>query len=210
MTGKFMCKKVFLISGILILLTLDIFGQTKVDVNSFGKRVQLDGFLLEWKTKNALTWGKSDNQWHWGAMSTPEGLAGYFYLKGNMKCRNWAFTINPGKAGPFSIVIPDSVHRSSYYATDDKFSDGNGGQTVEWVIPWDSIGTDSLGAYAVNISAVNGCGDTLDPMLVTGKKQKAPGVFSSAVTSRIFLAGVLFSVLIALRVRLRNRTGRKQ
>ena len=205
-----MNKAVLLISGLLVLLSLNVFGQTKVDVNTYGKRVQLDGFLLEWKTRNALTWGKDDQKWYWGAMNTPEGLAGYLLSKGDMKCRNWVFTINTGKAGPVSIFVPDSTHRSPYYATDDKFTEGNGGQTVEWVIPWDVVGIDSLGAYAVKLSAENGCGDTLDPMLVTGKKQKAPGVFSAAVISRIFLAGVLFSVLIALRIRLRNRTGQKR
>jgi hypothetical protein len=210
-TGMFVMRKlVIIITGIIALLSVNVFAQLKVDVNSFGRKIQLDGFLLEWKTQNALTWGKNDQKWNWGIITTPEGLSGYFLSKGNVKCRNWFFTIDPGKADPVSITIPDSAHHSSYYAIDDKFSEGSGGLTVEWVIPWDSIGIDTLGAYAVKLSAVNNCGDTLDPLLITGKKEKAPGVFSSALISRILLAGALLSVLIVLRIRIRNRTARKR
>lgn len=206
-----MRKLLLIISGIVTLLSVNVFAQVKVDVNTFGRKIQLDGFLLEWKTQNALTWGKNDQKWNWDIISTPEGLSGYFLSKGNVKCRNWFFTIDPGKkTAPVSITIPDSGHHSSYYAIDDKFSGGNGGLTVEWVIPWDSIGIDTQGAYAVKLSAVNSCGDTLDSLLITGKKEKTPGVFSSALISRILLAGVLLSVLIVLRIRIRNRTGRKR
>ncbi|MDR2591786.1 MAG: hypothetical protein LBC59_03160 [Chitinispirillales bacterium] len=43
-----------------------------------GRKIQVDGFLLEWRGAAANVWPGS--KWLWDAVSTPEGIAGYVSL----------------------------------------------------------------------------------------------------------------------------------
>lgn len=193
---------------VLILSFINISAQTKVDINNYGHKIQLDGFLMEWNLKAAKKWDKNQH-FFWDAVNTSEGLAGFIKSAGKLTCKNWNFTVDPEKAAPFNIRIPSESLETNFYAIDRQAFDSTGMISLEWLIPWDSIAFDSSGEYAVSLSGTSGCGDTLDPLFLTGKQGKAPGIISAALLFRVGLFVILLLILIVLRIRIRNRTARK-
>ena len=76
---------------------------------------------------------------------------------------------------------------------------------AEWVIPWDSITTDSSGAYQIGLLAFDGCKDTLRPVIFTGRKF-AP---QKASWGKVYTKGLSLAVLIVFLYYYQQRTKRK-
>jgi hypothetical protein len=148
-----------------------------IAVERHGRRVQIDGFLLEWNSKDANRWAGS--AWAWDAINTADGVAGYFSSKDGLACSSWVFTIdaaNTGKA--LSIKIPEQ-RATDFFAFDKGSLENDGTYALEWVVPWNVFETgvnDNGGrdAYAIILNATSDCGDTLAPLRLSVIRENTP------------------------------------
>jgi|WetSurMetagenome_2_1015567.scaffolds.fasta_scaffold16751_4 hypothetical protein len=196
-----------------VLVLLPFFSAYSLDtasISTSGRRIQLDGFLLDWVEKGRHVW-KNSHGWVWDAVNTPEGLAGYFHC-GMVACSSWTFyaDLHRFKTRPWNMALGDSSQsgdagfKAARTARDTMFS-----ITFEWIIPWDSLALDSSGAYAVHIAAESGCADTLDPFLIVGRMGTAVSALPPRFTQRVVLIVVLLAVFIALQLAMRKKTRRR-
>jgi len=175
-----------------------------VDISRCGRRIQLDGFLIEWKENNRHAWSGSDN-WYWDAINTPEGVAGYFYSAA-VRCSSWTFHADARQ--PCSMTVPDTdtgKMKNVFFCANRTPQAKGFTLTVEWILPWDSVAVDSGGTYAVHVTGNSTCGDTLQPLLVTGSIEalkKRGGLLSRFGGWSIVIAAF---AAVALMVRLKIR-----
>ena len=183
-----------------------------VDINRYGRPVQVDGFLMEWSIRTARAWSKAaDTDWYWDAVNTSEGLSGYFRSERRSSCSDWIFTIDPhGIARPLTMHVPADTQGSMYFKSDRGLYDSAGIIVLEWVIPWDSVGLDTSGNYAISIFGNSACGDTLPSLLLTGTKEKRTITPRAGAIVRYLLAIVVIVVYIIVTIRIRSRTPRKE
>jgi hypothetical protein len=201
------CRLVWLV---LLLSNIPSSSLDTLSISSSGRRIQLDGFLLDWVEKGRHVW-KNSNGWVWDAVNTPEGLAGYFHC-GMVACSSWTFyaDLHRLKTQPWRMSLGDSSQsgnagfKAARNARDTMFS-----ITFEWVVPWDSLTLDSNGAYAVHIAAESGCADTLDPFLIVGRMGTADSALPPRFTERVVLIVVLLAVFIAFQLAMRKKTRRR-
>lgn len=178
-----------------------------VNIDRSGRRIQLDGFLMDWNEKNKHPWGGSA-VWTWDAVKTTEGIAGYFHAK-SAPCSSWTFYIDPRHASSRPIALRSGAG-SSMYRTAGSLHDGSFAVTFEWIIPWDSLSIDGAGTFAVNCAGVSGRGDTLRPLLMTGSVSRKPDWLPSRFTERVVLIGVLLVLFLVLQRKVRKKSHRRE
>ena len=156
--------------GLLFLVAAPMVGAVEVhSVLRNGRSIQLDGFLLEWKQSDSRFLSK-DSLWRYDVINTREGLTGYFASTPHFKCGLWKFRFLPHQLSPHAgmdlIASLDSLR--PFYRTAPLSNAPKGGIAAEWIIPWDSIWHDSMGAYQVGLFAFDTCCDTISPLILTG------------------------------------------
>ena len=176
------------------LLTANVFAVEIHAIGKTGRAIQLDGFLMEWRKDSAKVWG-ADSLWQWDALGTREGLAGYFKARGKrLKCTDWTFRFLPRRLSPYvtmDVCMAEKADQTFYRvalpgATPDSM------MVAEWVVPWDSITTDSSGAYQIGLMAFDGCMDSLQPLIFTGRKFTP----HKAAWGKVYTKGLSLAVLI--------------
>jgi hypothetical protein len=181
-------------------------------VNRSGRRIQLDGFLMDWIAQERRPWGGSSG-WVWDAVNTPEGVAGYFHSR-REQCSSWVFFTDASrlKSKPWEMRVSGTAEMTNtFYRATSAAHDSAHALTVEWVIPWDSIAADSSGAYAIHVAGRSACGDSLQPLLLAGslyamvKHSWLPPRFAE----RIILIVVLLAVFIVMQFKVRKKTHRR-
>jgi hypothetical protein len=180
-----------------------------VDVHSVsrnGRSIQLDGFLLEWKQSDARLLS-NDSLWRYDVVNTREGLTGYFASTIHAKCGLWKFRFLPHRLSPRAgmdlAASLDSGH--SFYRTAPLSDIPGGGIAAEWIIPWDSIWHDSSGMYQVGLFAFDTCGDTINPLILTGHVYQEPRPRWGGVYLKAIMLGVMMIVLYYLQQQARKR-----
>ncbi len=200
------------------ILVLFVFGCSVAQQNYFVKeherRIQLDGFLLEWKSSSSKNWYK-DSLWLWDVINTPEGITGYFKSKMTPECSDWTFTFkNNDNSRKFIIAIrKDTLNKgnSDFYQIDRQTLSTSGIVIVEWVIPWDSLKIDSSGLYKIHVTGVSACGDSLAEITMSGNQKisKSRSVWSGTAIRFVMIA-VLAIVFIYMRRKVRKKRSRKK
>jgi len=206
--------KTFIIGKFIILLILTALkteAQQDFDISGIGKKIQTDGFLMEWSSKTVKNWYR-DSLWYWDAINTPDGVSGYIRSKNAVNCSSWVFTIDPyGETTPLNIRIPCDT-ASEFYCLDYQAYDSLKLITFEWVLPWESMEVDSDGVYSVRVTAKSECGDSLSSMLLIGSKKKKDEFFSKGFYIRIILISLLlyaFTTIILRVTQKKRRTVRR-
>ncbi len=185
--------------AIVLAVAFDACALTTYSITKTGRRVQLDGFLLEWIKDSAKTLG-TDTRWTWDALNTKEGLTGYFKAPASAGS-DWSFAFLPQRLSTYSKMnlrfSPDSA--KSFFRVSLPGASLDSSMVAEWVIPWRNIAIDSLtGDYKVGVMAFDGRGDTLPPVVFTGRafreKTQAPWgkVYSKAVVLLILLIALFY------------------
>ena len=178
------------------------------EIDRYGKRIQLDGFLVEWSQKTVKQWGNSaGSKWYWDAINTPEGLAGYVRSGRRVDCSNWVFSFEPQN---FVMTVPEESTDSSLYRVDKRLYDSLGTVVLEWVIPWGKTGLDANGTYTVNLRGLSTCNDSLPALVLTGTREKNSGIVTPSVILRLLLIITLIIVYAVIYFRFRKRTVRKE
>ena len=176
-----------------------------------GRRIQLDGFLIDWQEKTRRQWAGSTT-WFRDAAATQEGVAGYFTNQ-SAPCSSWTMYIAARGLirPPWEIRTSNGNAHTGWYRTRHTYHDGVNAITIEWLIPWDSLAVDSCGAYAIHIVGHSDCGDSLEPLYLTGNiyavigKSSLPRIFSV----RFIVLVVMLGLFIGLQYVVRKKTRRR-
>jgi hypothetical protein len=176
-----------------------------------GRKIQLDGFLLDWSSKEANQWD-SGKKWFWDAVQTSEGLAGYFRSSDSLQCKHWVFSFSSADTSnkiATVVINNDSLSSSAYYQIDLGLYQNSRIFTCEWLIPYAELKVDTSKNYYCHISGVSGCQDTLQTIVLkgtlTGKNKKATW---SDVAQRVVLIVILAIMLLYVSRKIR-KPGRK-
>jgi hypothetical protein len=175
-------------------------------VSRNGRSIQLDGFLLEWKQGDAR-FLSNDSLWRYDVINTREGLTGYFASTRRFRCGLWRFRFLPHHLSLHAemdlIASLDSLR--PFYRTAPLSDVPGGGIVAEWIIPWDSIWHDSSGMYQVGLFAYDTCGDTISPLILTGRVYHETRPRWGGVYLKAILLGVMMIALYILQQRARRR-----
>jgi hypothetical protein len=211
----------------------DTVGKQEINMVRRGRKIQVDGFLLEWRGADANVWPGSD--WRWDAVSTADGVAGYVSLPagvvaggnkgidtGNASSVNrdnngsansdWVFelkAVNTGKS--LEINLPGRPS-GKYFAFDKEDFDAGGPLTAEWVVPWeffdDGDGEDSA-AYKLSISASGKTGGgalhTLVLTVAVPEEPRAPSGPLTRLSMIVIIAALTVTLAVIRRRQMRER-----
>ena len=209
---------------------VDAAGGKDVNLVRRGRKIQVDGFLLEWRGADANVWPGSD--WRWDAVSTADGVAGYVSLPagrrrgggsdgsgdGVNKDNNdgsaasagseWIFklrAVNTGRSMEINLPGPPS---GEFFAFDKEEFDSGGPLTAEWVVPWEFFedGADSS-AYKLSISASAG-GGALRPLVLTVEspaESQGPGGLLTRLVMLAVIAALTVTLVVIRRRQMRER-----
>ncbi|MBN1601198.1 MAG: hypothetical protein JW915_06290 [Chitinispirillaceae bacterium] len=194
-----------------LMLSVQLFSQESVEIDRYGKRIQLDGFLVEWSEKYSKKWD-SAGVWLWDVINTPEGISGYFKSTRALPCSSWNFLIeSSGNGKPFIITIPsaDEPHQQFYRFDHELFKESSR-LAVEWVIPWNAADLDNKGRYALDTRARDGCGDTLSSIMITGSKEPPQRIITGKIIIQAVAIVVLLVLYIVFRIKIMHQKRRKR
>jgi hypothetical protein len=185
------------------------FAKDSFDITRSGRKTQLDGFLMDWMEKNRRNW-EGSVRWSWDAINTPDGVAGYFHTSDATVCSSWVFRVDAGFHGPCEMVVSMVKDtENGFYCTSRSQQGKQSSITVEWILPWDSAAVDENGSYAMTITGNSACRDSLEPIVLTGKrseiKNTLPGYFALKIVAII----VLFMVFVFFQLKIRKKSRRK-
>jgi len=174
--------------------TVDPDTEHSMVVNRYGRRIQLDGFLLEWNAQSAYIWKHKEQLWYVDAIATPEGLSGYIRSDSSVSYSSWTFSFRQSsEKEPVWLKIPPS--ESNVYKIDRNLFDSLGVVTIEWVIPWENIVFDSIGGYRLFLTGTSACGDSMSVLKISGVKNQAE---KSVSIQLLIIRGMLIIVLIVV------------
>jgi hypothetical protein len=195
--------------GILVLFMACAVLGARVRIEEHGRTIQRDGFLPEWSPEEARTLGE-DTTLAWDALNTPEGLAGYVRFSPRSACSSWTVTFFPDMRAlqrPLAMRV-DTAGEGWFYSVYEWEDDTTGMLSAEWVIPWDTIRVDSTGEYEIGMYAASACGDTLEPVILTGNRaarEGTRGVFGPGLLARIAIVAALLVLYLVLQARARKK-----
>jgi hypothetical protein len=195
---------------IVTLIALTSAGDT-FDISRSGRKIQLDGFLMDWMEKNMQAWNGS-TLWSWDAINTTDGVAGYFHAGSAPACSSWVFKVDAGRNGPSEMIASAAKDtETAIYCTNRTRQLNHSSITMEWLFPWDSVVIDGNGTYAINITGNSTCGgDSLESMLLTGKKPLKPSILPKNFTLKLILIILLFVVFFGMQARIRKKIRRRE
>jgi hypothetical protein len=205
--------KYFFVFAAAFALVFDAWSMTTFTVTRTGRKVQLDGFLLEWP-KNDMKKMSPNWPWAWDAMNTAEGLTGYFKAPSSVG-EDWTFSFLPQRLSPYSrMTLSFSTDSGqSFYRVSKPASNPDSSMAAEWVIPWSRIAVDTPGDYEVGIMAYNGRGDTLPAMVLSGKAPRlsAASPWGKVYYKAIFLVALLFALFyVQKKAKKKTKSGKKK
>jgi hypothetical protein len=195
----------------IFITSYQIFSQQSVEIDRYGKRIQLDGYLIEWSEKHSKKWDSSRN-WFWDVVNTPEGISGYFRSEGAVACSSWTIIIeSSGNGKPLRINFPsNSADQLSFYRIDQELFKDSSKIVIEWVVPWKDADIDSKGKYALDIRAHSVCGDALPSIMITGSKEPPKKVITNKMIFQIIFIVILLILYILFRIKIRPQKPRKR
>lgn len=185
----------------------DALPMTTFTIAKTGRKVQLDGFLIEWPKDSAKKMSP-DSPWRWDAMNTREGLTGYFKAPASVG-NDWTFSFLPQRLSSYSklVVSFSSDSGQSFYRISRPGNNSDSSVIAEWVIPWTRIAVDSLDDYKVGIVANNDRGDTLPAMVLSGRAVRENGPSSwGRVYLKAILLGALVTMLFYVQKKIKKKT----
>jgi len=173
-----------------------------VNIVRNGRRIQVDGFLLEWSGADANVWPGSN--WRWDAVSTVDGVAGYVSFN-DTAAANWQLTLKAANTGrTLNISLPGKPSGENF-AYDKGAFDAGGPLTAEWIVPWDYFddGEDSA-TYELTLAASGADGGQLQPLVLTIVVQNEPRGPSGLLT-RAGMVAIIAALTVTLIITRRRK-----
>jgi hypothetical protein len=181
-----------------------------VDIDRYGKRIQLDGYLIEWNNRTAHVWDNS-GVWYWDAINTPEGIAGYIRSEHAVPCTSWTFVIEPsGNSEPLLINVSPGAPPQEHYSIDRDLLTSSSAISLEWIIPWDQADLDVHNQYAIDLRGRSACNEILPPLILSGSKDPPKRIITPKIIVQAVFIALLLTFYIIMRIRIRNQTLRRR
>jgi hypothetical protein len=184
------------------------------EVQKNGKRIQRDGFLLEWPVSEAVVLDGPGNV-RMNAVNTPEGLAGFVsYITDTIKTsQKLAFYPRAGVwTHPIEVTIGnDSTEPAGPFSVERVRTDTSEYVNIEWILAWDWIKPDSTGIYSVGLSVLPDSGADAATCVIKGKyivpssSQAKP----AGLRNQVILVVCLLGIYIYLRARAKKYMKKK-
>lgn len=198
--------------SVLLLLGFQLYSQQSTEIDRYGKRIQIDGYLVEWSEKTSKKWDNTVS-WLWDVVNTPEGISGYFRSETAVPCSSWNISIETaGSRKPFSInAVPGSATENRSFKIDQELYKETKKLVIEWVIPWEQADVDTLGRYALDIRSVASCGDTtVSSIMITGNKEPPVKIITNKVIIQGIFIVLLLTFYIVVRIKIMRKKHRKR
>jgi len=209
----------------------------KKDINVVrrGRKIQVDGFLLEWRGEDVNTWPGSS--WLWDAVSTADGVAGYVSLPAGIhtvnnagnnvvdsvvndavkndsgintsSCSDWVLTVQAVNTGKTLTIKLPGQPTGEFFAFDKGAFDAGGPLTAEWVVPWDFFddGSDA-DAYELSINAANAVAGALRPLVLSVEapgEPQAPSGLFTRLTMVVLIAALTIALVVVRRRQMKEK-----
>jgi hypothetical protein len=211
---------------------IDTVDKKSINAVRRGRKIQVDGFLLEWRGANANVWPGSD--WRWDAVSTAEGVAGYVSLPAGSVNRgvnvdnnpiintvndtsintpigfNWVITLRAVNTGRSLDIDLPGRPSGEFFAFDKVEFDAGGPLTAEWVVPWEFFddGEDSSD-YKLAITVAGGGGvGALRPLVLTVEvpaEPQGPSGLLTRLAMIVLIAALTVTLVVVRRRQMRER-----
>jgi len=190
-----------------------------------GRKIQVDGFLLEWRGEDANIWPGSD--WRWDAVSTVDGVAGYVSLPAgtikdivNNTINNDSTdaanrpdlvltlrAVNTGRT--LKINLPGQPS-GAHFAFDKEEFDAGGPLTAEWIVPWEYFDDDEedSATYELALAAEGADVGELRPLVLTivvPNEPRAPGGLLTRLTMVAAIAALTAVLIVTRRRQMREK-----
>ncbi len=167
-----------------------------------GRRIQLDGFLLEWSSKTRSPLGES-TQSFFDVVATPDGVAGYCIFSAAQKCGMQEIRLLPDMRALHRVVaiplvesaIPNTLCATSMNGTD---------RIVEWLLPWDSIPRKDSLSYRIGMVVMNACTSVVAVKTIIGEFKKPsspPRIISPMLITQGIVVLLLFVAFFYVKAR---------
>jgi hypothetical protein len=185
-----------------------LIAQQRYHVDQSGKPIQVDAFLIEWKSYDSDT-SEGAISVIWDAINTSQGVAGYIRYSSDDSCLLTEIKIFPDMNNFYDalkISFDSTVDEASFYAYEISQEKNTTSITTEWMIPWDSIPVDSLNQYEVGVIVSNSCGDIIKPFTLFGNRftDKNGRVFTPKVIAQIITIIILLLLFLRLKAKARK------
>ncbi|MBN1757646.1 MAG: hypothetical protein JW863_04980 [Chitinispirillaceae bacterium] len=181
-----------------------------VDPIRESRKIQLDGFLMEWSPATAAQWG-SDTSWRYDVMATPEGIAGYLRVRLTQGCARVRLCFSPDSGDSAAITLPvDSAASATYFRVDRSMIGEDSTCTVEWLFPWPAGHNPVMTPFSLSVAGTCGEKGMLPVLHFTCRYQKKKSGRTFGLIGRILLIGVLGALYLIVQAKIRNQSRRKE
>jgi hypothetical protein len=177
---------------------------SRANITATGRNIQMDGFLLEWKTENARIFA-GDGRLLWDASNTAEGFAGYVKMVMTDSCRPSALIICAGNGNCVDVSLQrDSIQTAAvvmFAVAGDSLR-----KTAEFLIPWKGLAAVANDSGLVKMRAVSECGDTIGEIICKGKPltPEKTTVLTPTLKFQIAFIVILLIAYLVLMMRIRK------
>jgi hypothetical protein len=180
-----------------------------VDIQESGRKIQLDGFLLEWNEATARTFS-GDRRLIWNAVNTSEGFTGFFKSTTADSCRIDSIRLcGSREISCWTIRLANDAVKSSLSTSIAVARDTGSLYSAEFVLPWFALAKPGAKQYRVEMTAFAACGDS-SKIVCVGDLVTAPA--ASFLTPKIKVQIAFIAVLLAafafLQFSVRKKTRR--
>lgn len=172
-------------------------------ITKSGRKIQLDGFLLEWKKIDAKSFGSCVTG---DIISTKEGLSGYFILNDSNNCFDSVLIYTAqSKDNPATFSLRDTMGNDNY-----KVNTGSeNSKIIEWVLPWKSVLSEKENIYFGQIVFKNSKQNSSKDLYFQGEKVSSKKATLPAYIPKLILVAFLLLLFILYQLKLRQQKNRK-
>ena len=177
-----------------------------VDIQESGRKIQLDGFLLEWNEATARPFN-GNGRLIWNAVNTSEGFTGFFKNTTSDSCRIVKIRLCSASGSPcWNIDLTNDGVRSSLSAVSAVAQIAGSLYSAEFVVPWSALVRPGERRYRVEITAYAACGDS-SRIECQGAVMIAPkaSVLTPKIKMQIVFIGVLLAAFLFLQFAVRKK-----
>jgi len=183
-------------------------------VTKTGRKILLDGFLMEWRTESARTWD-SAGAWLWDVVATSEGLAGYLRLQKPQTCSSGVLSMRSSIDSVEHIVTmpstdPDEAGEHRYLRFDRREFDSTKTITVEWLFPYGKEIPNLTTPMTLTFNGHTSCGDTLPVLILSYTPQPVKTGTKLTMVGQGLLIVILALLYFAIQRKIRLQTQRQK
>jgi hypothetical protein len=198
-----------LIGAVFVFNVIASAGIPIVDIQETGRKIQLDGFLLEWNEATARSWN-GDRRLIWNAVNTPEGFTGFLKNTTADSCRIDSIRLcGSREISCWTIRLANDAVKSSLSAGFAVAKDTGSLYSAEFAMPWFALAKPGEKRYRVEMTAFSVCGDS-SKIVCCGDVAAIPAAsfLTPKIKVQIAFIAVMLAAFVFLQLSVRKKTRR--